>query len=72
MMTVKGYVHGNTVVVENEELTNYDGCEAEVHVLDKPIMTYADACAAFRKLRGSGIWEGNLDEMRENRCSEEW
>ena len=66
MMTVKGYVHGNTVLVEDEELSQYDGCEVEVRVLDdNPIKTYEDACAALRKLRGSGIWEGNLDEMRE-------
>ena len=43
MMTVKGYVHGNTVVVEDESITQYDGYEVEVRVLDNPIKTYEDA-----------------------------
>ena len=67
MANLKGYIHGNTVVVEDEELNEYDGCEVEIHVLEKKPMTYREACEALRKLRGSGIWEGNLDEMRECR-----
>ena len=70
MVAVKGYVRGNTVVVENEDLSAYNGYEVEVRVLDEKQDAYAQACAKLRALRGSGIWEGNLDEMREAKCPE--
>ena len=57
----------NTVVVENEELNLYEGCEVEIHVIEKKPMTFQGACAALQKFENSGVWEGNLDEMRECR-----
>ncbi|MBO4320931.1 MAG: hypothetical protein J5857_10750 [Treponema sp.] len=67
MESLKGYIHGNTVVVENEELNLYEGCEVEIHVIEKKPMTFQGACAALQKFENSGVWEGNLDEMRECR-----
>ncbi|MBQ4497897.1 MAG: hypothetical protein II973_10385 [Spirochaetaceae bacterium] len=70
MTAVKGIVHGNTVVIKDENFNIYDGCEVEVRIPDKKPMTYNEACDALMKLEGSGIWEGNLNEMREARCQE--
>lgn len=70
MTAIKGFVRGNTVVVENDDIQAYDGCAVEIRVLDKKPMTYDDACQELMKLKGSGIWEGDLDEMREARCLE--
>ncbi|MBQ3826185.1 MAG: hypothetical protein II811_08630 [Spirochaetaceae bacterium] len=65
--SVRGFIQGNTVVADTKELEAFNGYEIEIRVLDKKAMDYREACEAMRKLRGSGIWEGNLDEMRECR-----
>jgi len=67
MARVRGYIQGNTVIANTRELEAYNGYEVEIHVLDKKQMNYREACEAMRKFEGSGIWEGNLDEMRECR-----
>ena len=67
MCALRGYIRGNAVVVDDDAIGAYDGYEVEVRVLDKKPMTYAEACKEMMKLKGSGIWEGNLDEMRECR-----
>lgn len=36
LAAVKGIVRGNTVIVENEDLCEYDGSEVVVTFLDKP------------------------------------
>ena len=70
MTAMKGYIRGNTVVVEDENIHAYDGYEVEVRLLDKKPMTYEQACQELMQLEGTGIWEGSLDDMRETRCSE--
>ena len=69
MTAIKGYVRGNTVVIGDEDLSAFDGCEVELRVLDEK-GTYEDAVRKLMELEGSGIWEGNLDEMREAKCPE--
>ena len=59
--------NSDTVVVGDSAINSYDGYKVEVKILEKKPMTYREACEEIRKLRGTGIWEGNLDEMRECR-----
>ncbi|MBP5157579.1 MAG: hypothetical protein IJR93_01180 [Treponema sp.] len=70
MTAMKGYVRGNTVVVENDAINAYDGYEVEIRLLGKKSMSYEQACQELMELEGSGIWEGDLDTMREDRCLE--
>ena len=70
MTAMKGYVRGNTVVVENDAINAYDGYEVEIRLLGKKSMSYAQACQELMELEGSGIWEGDLDTMRKDRCLE--
>lgn len=36
LAAVKGIVHGNTVIIENENMEEYDGAEVVVTLLDYP------------------------------------
>ena len=36
LAAVKGIIHGNTVVIENEDMKEYDGAEVVVTLLDNP------------------------------------
>lgn len=36
LAAVKGIIHGNTVVIEDEDMKEYDGAEVVVTLLDSP------------------------------------
>ena len=67
MVNLKGYIHGNTVVVEDEKLNSYEGCEVEIRVLEKEPMKYHEACQILRRFEGSGILEGEQSSRRLHR-----
>ena len=34
-MTMYGHIHGNTVVIEDDNINNYDGYRVEIRVIEK-------------------------------------
>ena len=36
MLTVKGYIDGNTVVAIDDDLRDFDGNEILIHIVEKP------------------------------------
>lgn len=69
LAAVKGVIKGNTVVVENEDLQDYEGVEVVVTLLDYPrekIKKEVDWDSfVMPSERGQDV-DGYMKEMREN------
>ncbi|RKI25508.1 hypothetical protein D7V82_22225 [bacterium 1xD8-6] len=69
LAAVKGVIKGNTVVVENEDLQDYEGVEVVVTLLDYPrekIKKEVDWDSfVIPSERGQDV-DGYMKEMREN------
>lgn len=72
LAAVKGIVQGNTVVIENEDIRDYDGSEVVVTLLDYPVKSHtkkksAIDCESFvmPSERGKNV-EEYMREMRDD------
>lgn len=58
MIALAGTIQGNTVIIENDNITNYDGKEVILTILDRPYKK------ARKKLTGiSMVWRQNVENM---------
>ena len=55
LAAVKGIVHGNTVIIEDDDIREYDGTEVVVTLLNQPLKTSKKAPV-----------DKYMKEMREN------
>lgn len=70
LAAVKGIIHGNTVVIEDDNIGEYDGAEVVVTLLDYPKEKKDKPPIDWESLimpskRGENV-EGYMKEMREN------
>ena len=68
LAAVKGVIKGNTIVVENEDLQDYDGVEVVVTLLDYPSKQKKEVdwdSFVIPSERGKNVDE-YMKEMREN------
>ena len=70
LAAVKGIIHGNTVVIEDEDMKKYDGAEVVVTLLDYPDAKKQKIQADWDSFvkpseRGKDV-EKYMKEMREN------
>lgn len=70
LAAVKGVIHGNTVVIEDEDMKEYDGAEVVVTLLDSPKTRKKKAPIDWNiyvkpSERGKNVDE-YMREMREN------
>ena len=70
LAAVKGIIHGNTVVIENEDMKKYDGAEVIVTLLDHPNAKKQKTPVDWDSFvkpseRGKDV-ERYMKEMREN------
>lgn len=58
MIALAGTIQGNTVIIENDSITNYDGKEVILTILDRPCKK------ARKKLTGiSMVWRRSVESM---------
>ena len=58
MIALAGTIQGNTVIIENDNITNYDGKEVILTILDQPYKR------ARKKLTGiSTVWRQSVENM---------
>lgn len=70
LAAVKGIVRGNTIIIENEDLSPYDGAEVVVTLLDTPIQKKQKKAVDWDSFvipseRGKNV-EEYMREMRDN------
>lgn len=70
LAAVRGTIRGNTIVVENEDLRQYDGTEVVVTILDNPIRKKQKREVDWKSFsipseRGENV-EKYMKEMRDN------
>jgi hypothetical protein len=70
LAAVKGIVQGNTVIVKDDDIREYDGAEVVVTLLNRPIRTVKKAPVDWDSFvvpseRGKNVDE-YMREMREN------
>jgi hypothetical protein len=70
LAAVKGIVQGNTVVVKDDDIREYDGAEVIVTLLDTPVRTGKKASVDWDSFvipseRGKNV-DAYMREMREN------
>lgn len=70
LAAVKGIIRGNTVVIENEDLNEYEGAEVVVTFLDYPSREKRREVIDWESFRMPGERGDNVEEymkeMREN------
>ncbi|MEY8516966.1 hypothetical protein AALC25_08560 [Lachnospiraceae bacterium 29-84] len=62
MIALAGTIQGNTVIVENDSITNYDGKEVILTILDRP----------YRKVRKNIDWDKYGMETERGKHVEEY
>ena len=70
LAAVKGIVHGNTVIIEDDDIREYDGAEVVVTLLNQPLKTSKKAPVDWDSFvipseRGKNV-DKYMKEMREN------
>lgn len=70
LAAVKGIIHGNTVVIEDDDIREYDGAEVIVTLLNNPQRKTSKAPVDWDSFvvpseRGKNV-DGYMREMREN------
>jgi predicted RNA-binding protein with PUA domain len=70
LAAVKGIVQGNTVIVKDDDIREYDGAEVVVTLLNRPVRTVKKASVDWDSFvvpseRGKNVDE-YMREMREN------
>ncbi len=62
MLALAGMIQGNTVIVENDSISNYDGREVILTILDHP----------YKKGRKKIEWDKYGMETERGKCVEEY
>ncbi|MCM1046408.1 MAG: hypothetical protein NC417_12945 [Candidatus Gastranaerophilales bacterium] len=58
MIALAGTIQGNTIIVENDSITNYDGKEVILTILDRPYKK------TKKKLTGINmVWKPSVENM---------